>query len=111
MNSNKREAACSAVLSSAGLATTPHAVRWAQREIFGRYEMQYSKWHWTTDASHTICGRPIQLIADGPALLPETCDDQTKVTCKRCRALLVANAELSGATLAQVASTEELGRR
>ena len=81
---------------SAGLATTPHAVRWAQREIFGRYEMQYSKWHWTTDASHTICGRPIQLIADGPALLPETYDDQTKVTCKRCRALLVANAALRG---------------
>ena len=96
MNSSKSEAACSAVLSSAGLATTPHAVRWAQREIFGRYEMQYSRWHWTTDASNTICGRPIQLIADGPALLPETYDDPEKVTCKRCRALLAANVELTG---------------
>ena len=95
MNSNKREVACSAVLSSAGLATTPHAVRWAQREIFGRFEMKYSKWHWTSDASHTICGRQIQLIADGPALLPETYDDPAKVTCKRCRALLASNAEIT----------------
>ena len=26
------------------LATTPHAVRWAQREILSKFEMQYSKW-------------------------------------------------------------------
>ena len=96
MNSNKREAACSAVLSSAGLATTPHAVRWAQREIFCRFEMQYSQWHWTTDALHTICGMPIKLITDGPALLPEAHDDPAKVTCKRCRALLAANAKVKG---------------
>lgn len=76
---------------STGLVIAPHAVRWAQRKIVGRFEMQYSMWHWTTDASSTICGRPIQLIADGPALLPETYDDQAKVTCKRCRALLAAN--------------------
>ena len=57
------------------MATEPHAVRWAQREILGRYEMQYSKWHWTLDASLTLCNRPIQLIADGPALLPETHDN------------------------------------
>lgn len=73
------------------LATTPHAVRWAQREIFSKFEMQHSKWHWTNDANFTICGRPIQLIADGPALLPETDDEPSRVTCKRCRALLVAN--------------------
>lgn len=91
MNEHKTTAAGGASLSDAGLATTPHAVRWAQREIFSKFEMQYSKWHWTTDANITICGRSIQLIADGPALLPETDDDHNKVTCSRCRALLVAN--------------------
>lgn len=68
--------------------TQPHAVRWAQREIKSRFDMQYSKWHWTTDAYSTICGRPIQLISDGPAMLPETHDDKEQVTCKYCKKLL-----------------------
>jgi hypothetical protein len=67
------------------MATEPHAVRWAQRDISSRFETQYSLWHWTTDASTTVCGRPIMLMADGPALLPETNDDPAKVTCIRCR--------------------------
>ena len=78
------------------MATEPHAVRWAQREILGSFEMQYSKWHWTLDASLTLCNRPIQLIADGTALLPETHDDPAKVTCKRCAKLLSYNASLTG---------------
>jgi hypothetical protein len=68
----------------------PHAVRWAQRDIRSRFETEYSKWHWTLDASWTLCGRQIQLIADGPAMLPDTHDDPEHVTCRRCVALLAA---------------------
>lgn len=74
----------------------PHAVRWAQREIRSRHDIEYSAWHWTLNASMTLCGRTIQLIADGPALLPETRDDADRVTCKRCRRLLAHNAEITG---------------
>ena len=90
---NETTGADSASALTNGLSvTTPHAVRWAQREIFGRFEMQYSKWHWTIDASMTLCNRSIQLIADGPALLPETRDDANAVTCAKCRKLLAHNA-------------------
>ncbi len=74
--------------SAVGIETEPHAVRWAQRKIRSRHETLFSKWHWTTDAESTICGRPIQLIADGPAMLPEANNDRSKVTCKRCRSIL-----------------------
>ena len=75
-----------------GVLSEPHAVRWAQRDIRRRFETQYSRWHWTSDASFTLCGSPIMLISDGPAMLPETHDDPAKVTCKRCRRLLADNA-------------------
>ena len=66
----------------------PHAVRWAQREIKSQFTTQYSKWHWTTDANLTLCGRHIMLIS-GLAMLPETHEDAGKVTCERCKVLLV----------------------
>lgn len=81
------------VLSTALLsATEPHAVRWAQRDIRSRFDTEYSRWHWTTDATKTLCGRRIMLIADGPAMLPETRDDAAHVDCKQCRKLLPDNA-------------------
>lgn len=63
----------------------PHAVRWAQRYIAHAFTMQYSKWHWTNDSSMTLCGRPIQIINEAAAMLPETRDDKKKVTCRQCR--------------------------
>jgi hypothetical protein len=92
----KTEAQKGAVAATVKLETEPHAVRWAQRDIKHRFETEYSKWHWTTDASTTICGRQIMLISDGPALLPETHDDPLKVTCTRCRKILVSNMEVRG---------------
>ena len=94
MNDSSIEGAASGL--SAMLAVAPHAVRWAKRDIPSRHETEYSKWHWTINASVTICGRPIQLIADGPATPPETHDDPSKVTCACCRSLLMANAKVSG---------------
>lgn len=93
MNSTKPTAVAGPVERPVGrlvpeCATTPHAVRWAQREIRGRFEMQYSAWHWTDDASTAVCGRRIRLISDGPALLPETRDDRGSVTCRHCIARL-----------------------
>lgn len=73
--------------------TAPHAVRWAQREIRGRFDTQYSAWHWTDDANVTACGRRIMLIADGPALLPETRDDESAISCSACRRILQARHE------------------
>ena len=70
------------------MTTEPHAVRWAQREIRSRFQTQFSKWHWTTDAMETICGVRIMLISDGPAMLPETYDETERVNCKRCRKML-----------------------
>lgn len=67
---------------------TPHAVRWAQRDIKHSFDMQFSRWHWTTNAIEAVCGTKIQLISDGPAMLPETDDMMSKVTCKRCLKLL-----------------------
>jgi hypothetical protein len=84
-----------AVISSAELGTTPHAVRWAQRELKHCFGMQYSRWHWTKNAVETVCGTRIQLIADGPAMLPETDERMGKVTCRRCLRLL-PNSEIGG---------------
>lgn len=70
-------------------ATTPHAVRWAQREIRERFETQFSAWHWTADSAMAACGRPIMLVSNGPALLPETNDDIRAVTCRGCIARLI----------------------
>lgn len=46
----------------------------------------YSKWHWTTDADRTLCGKPIQLLGRGERFLPEDDDEFSTVTCRRCRA-------------------------
>jgi hypothetical protein len=83
--------------SNGACATEPHAVRWAQRDIRSRLETEYSKWHWTTDATETLCGRRIMLIADGPAMLPETSDDTEHVDCKQCRRLLALFDQRRGA--------------
>lgn len=71
--------------------TVPHAVRWAQRKLHRSFSIQHSLWHWTEDASFTICGTAIQLIADGPALLPESHEDVEKVNCKKCLKILKKN--------------------
>ena len=71
--------------------TIPHAVRWVQRKLPRSFAIQYSRWHWTVDAAFTICGIPIQLIADGPALLPESHEDVEKVNCKKCLKILKNN--------------------
>lgn len=68
--------------------TDHHAVRWAQRDIANRFDTEYSRWHWTTDATKTLCGRRIVLISDGPAMLPETNGNTSRVDCKQCRQLL-----------------------
>ncbi len=59
-----------------------HAVRWFQREVKSRWEEQYSKWHWTEDATKTICGKRINIF--GAGFLPETDDCTETVDCKRC---------------------------
>lgn len=71
--------------------TTPHAVRWAQRDVLSRFETEFSKWHWTTNATDTLCGRKIMLISDGPAMLPEANDDARTVDCKQCKNRLADN--------------------
>lgn len=72
----------------------PHAVRWAQRKIQSRFTIQYSKWHWTLDASTTLCGRMITLISDGIGMLPEARDEMDRVTCSRCLKILRESGEI-----------------
>jgi hypothetical protein len=62
--------------------TEPHAVRWARRERRRTASLDYTRWHWTTDASFTACGCPIPIGLAG-TFLPET-DDEDRVNCKRC---------------------------
>lgn len=71
---------------SAGLSDVePHAVRWGLYKIMGGMDIQYTKWHWTTDADMTVCGRPIKLISEKcETVLPETYDEVEKVDCKHC---------------------------
>ncbi len=57
----------------------PHAVRWASRRVRG--ELQFTKWHYTDNASFTACELPILLAV--ATLLPET-EDVEYVDCKRC---------------------------
>ncbi len=37
--------------------TEPHAVRWARRKV--RYDYDWTRWHYTVDASFTACGTAI----------------------------------------------------
>lgn len=62
-----------------------HAVRWLQRKL-GLLE-QYSLWHWTEDASRTLCGRMIPVGRD-VAFLPETDEDPSVVECVACKRTL-----------------------
>lgn len=67
------------------LLSSPHAVRWSLYKIMGGMDIQYSKWHWTTDANMTLCGRQIRLINDKcGTVLPETDDEMKTVDCKYC---------------------------
>ena len=66
--------------------TEAHAVRWAHRKIMGEWD--WVKWHWTEDASFTLCGQPVRVALPNGTFLPDTNDDQRKVTCKHCKRLL-----------------------
>jgi hypothetical protein len=47
------------------------------------HKLDYTKWHWTNDASRTVCGRAIPVGLDG-TFLPETDERLTEVTCAIC---------------------------
>lgn len=57
------------------------AVRWARREV--RREPEWSKWHWSEDGDHTLCGHPVLLMGEA-AMLPDTDDDPDRVDCVHC---------------------------
>ena len=64
--------------------TQPYAVRW----IIGKRALNiavYTKWHYTIDASFTICNRSILLMDEFNYKLPDTSDDLSVVDCKFCR--------------------------
>ena len=58
-----------------------HAVRWAKRRE--AYDTAWTKWHWTTDANTTLCGRQIIIIRDD-CPMPEASDEIGVVDCKIC---------------------------
>lgn len=62
--------------------TAPHAVRWLRRIVRGLDD--YTRWHQTTNAHTTACGRRIPTMAT--SMLPETDDDLARVDCRRCKA-------------------------
>lgn len=85
--------------------TKPHAVRWARRKV--KNEMDYTRWHWTTDARFTICGTPIPVGLKG-TLLPELCEQSDVVDCKRCEGWLGHEQEQAGSEVPEpVAGTQE----
>lgn len=62
----------------------PHAVRWYNRR--DRYgNPQWTKWHYTTDALTTACGRYVNLAIEGGSFLPDTDENLDKVDCKYCK--------------------------
>lgn len=63
--------------------TEPHAVSWPASHG-NKMLQQTTRWHWTTDASFTLCGRVIPLMGDG-WMLPNTHDEKSKVNCTICR--------------------------
>lgn len=67
----------------------PHAVSWPASHG-NRMLQQTTRWHWTKDASFTLCGRVIPLMGEG-WMLPDTKDEPEAVTCKRCLAALAAS--------------------
>ncbi len=84
-----------------------HAVRWAKRVIrsLGN-EIIYSRWHWTTNAHTTACGRLISVISDTPHTLPEADDDSARVDCAQCIKQMQPNAELCGSPERSVGESE-----
>lgn len=68
----------------------PHAVRWTRRMVFNEYD--YTRWHYTQDASWTVCGISIP-VGIGPKILPETSEVED-VDCDNClRIMLKLRAE------------------
>lgn len=65
-----------------------HSVRWAVGIEPDTYQkvLRYSKWHYTTNASDTLCGAKIPVIKFD--MLPETEDGTEKVNCRRCKKIL-----------------------
>lgn len=70
--------------------TEPHAVRWYRRVLRGQMREDWTRWHWTENASFTVCGVPIPIGIDGGSFLPETDDDLRVVDCKHCARQVVA---------------------
>ena len=68
--------------------TDSHAVRWATNEAEVMYLKKYTKWHYTLDATFTICGRLIVVGGNGGRFLPETDDEVSRVDCKQCLRVL-----------------------
>jgi hypothetical protein len=58
-----------------------HAVRWARRKVRG--ELQYGRWHATSDGRYTACNWSIPLGLPG-TFLPETDEDLSRVDCTFC---------------------------
>lgn len=66
------------------METEPHAVRWITNNVEKMYLRKYTKWHYTTDAAFTACGRLIRLTSGSGGRLPEH-DEVSRVDCKQCR--------------------------
>lgn len=66
------------------LDSGPHAVRWARRELKHLFDMDWTQWHWTEDASFTLCGVAIPIALPGGSFCPDTDDEESRVTCRRC---------------------------
>lgn len=63
----------------------PHAVRWAtSKNRFRPDGLAWGKWHWTVDASLTLCGVPIVIGSERGSFLPNTDERIEKVNCKKC---------------------------
>lgn len=68
-----------------------HAVRWPKRYRYK--EVEYTKFHWTTDGGWTICGRNIVLLPEHCPVMPETSDYESDVDCSMCKRLLTQAAD------------------
>jgi len=72
----------------------PHAVRWATRELKRLMDLDYTKWHYTNDASFTVCGLSIPVGNDNGTFLPETDDEVSRVNCKKCLGRITQGSKL-----------------
>lgn len=62
----------------------PHAVRWARRYLKAAFTYDWTRWHWTNDASFTLCGVPVPISLSGGTFFPETDEDPGMVSCTHC---------------------------